>query len=256
MTTQDDLENLDPAAHRTLTATEKIRSDAQFERIVAEPTAVTTPETGRSRSRRRVGVTAAAAAVAALLAGGVAIAPTAAYASWSAEPASVTSTQALQQAVDCTALWDQSVDWPAVEPDDILLSERRGDASLTIMRQGDAVIECSDVGLGGAGWSALTDETGAVPATAAGKISTRSLGSTGNWPLEYSSITGTVGAGVTGVDIVGTDGSIVTASVGDGWFTAWWPGGSGGIVDDGETITVHTDSGSATYDISDTYARN
>jgi hypothetical protein len=255
MTTRDDLADLDPAAHRTLTASEKTRSDAQFERIIAEAAPVTTPKAARSRSRyRRVGVTAAAGA--ALLAGGIAIAPTAAYASWSAEPASVTSAQALQQAAECTKLWDQSVKWPDVKPEDILLSERRGDTSLTIMRQGDTVIECSDIGYGGAGWSALTDETGAVPATAAGRISTRSLGSSGDWPLEYSSITGTVGAGVTGVDIVGADGSVVTASVGNGWFTAWWPGGSGGIVDDGETITVHTDGGSATYDISDTYAQN
>jgi hypothetical protein len=68
-------------------------------------------------------------------------------------------------------------------------------------------------------------------------------------------ITSLAGEGVTGVDIVGADGVIVVrATVERGWFTAWWPGGSGGEVEDQDTVTVHTGETSTSFAMVETYA--
>ena len=140
----------------------------------------------------------------------------------------------------------------AVTTDDILLSERRGDSGLTIMRMGDMVIQCTDIGSGSPGWEALGDGYSAAP----GKVTTLSLGSSGDpGASQYSAITGLAGGGVTGVDIVDSDGVIVVkATVQGGWFTAWWPGGSGGEVEDHDTVTVHTGATSTSYLMVETYA--
>jgi hypothetical protein len=38
-----------------------------------------------------------------------------------------------------------------------------------------------------------------------------------------SSVSGRIGPAVAGVQLVFADGSVVRASIGGGWFTAWWP---------------------------------
>lgn len=242
----DELTTLDPAAGRVLNAAEETRRSAQFERIIKAPPP-------RGRRRKRLALAGAGAGICAVV-GAVVFSPLAATATWTLQPTHPTMEQSLQQATDCSKGWDQDIDWPAVTPDDILLSERRGVSGLTIMRMGDMVIQCTDIGSGSPGWEALGDGYSAAP----GRVTTLSVGSSGNpGPSQYSSITGLAGDGVTGVDIVGADGVIaVKATVQGGWFTAWWPGGSGGFAgkDHPDTVTVHTGDTSTSYLMVETFA--
>ena len=246
----DEITTLDPTAGRVLNTVEETRKATQFDRIVATP-----PPSGRRR--KRLALTGAGAGICALV-GAVVFSPVAATATWTLQPTHPTVEQSVQQANECSENWDPDVNWPAVTPDDILLSETRGDSGLTIMRMGDMVIQCTDIGTGSPDWEALGEGYSAAP----GKVATLSLGSTGDpGPSQYSAITGLAGDGVTGVDIVGPDGVvIVEATVEGGWFTAWWPGGSGGSGGSGgvtkvqDTVTVHTGANSTSYLMSETYA--
>jgi len=235
--THDEITTLDPAGGRVLNSTEVTRRSALLERIVA------TPPTPRRRTRRAA-LAGVGTAVGLLVAGAV-FAPVAATATWTLQPTHPTEEQSLQMGTDCAENWDAGIDWPAVTSDDILLSERRGESGLTIMRMGATVIQCTDIGSGSPGWEALGDGYSAAP----GRIMTMSRGTSGDpGASQYSSITGLAGEGVTGVDVIGFDGVIrVQATVESGWFTAWWPGGSGGDVEDQDTVTVHTEAGSTSF---------
>jgi hypothetical protein len=54
----------------------------------------------------------------------------------------------------------------------------------------------------------------------------------------YTLAVGRVGTGVTGVGLQRVDGSVVTATIGDGHFIAWWPNGEGV-----SALTVTTSAG-------------
>ncbi|MFG1996329.1 hypothetical protein ACGFJ7_40765 [Actinoplanes sp. NPDC048988] len=63
-----------------------------------------------------------------------------------------------------------------------------------------------------------------LPPPAAGRASLRDVDWSGSGRGRYALASGQVGSGVTGVDVVLPDGRSVQATVGNGWWAAWWPG--------------------------------
>lgn len=62
-------------------------------------------------------------------------------------------------------------------------------------------------------------------------------------PGSLTAVSGSIGAGVTGVTFVLSDGTKVRATVGHGWYLAWWPGSSKLTAPDPASIHVTTSTG-------------
>ncbi|GIH14983.1 hypothetical protein [Rugosimonospora africana] len=237
---------LDPARERVPTDMEWARSRAFVERVMA----------GEVSSRpahrpvgRWLGVGAAAVAAGVVAAAVVpALLPGAAdkaVASWTAAPSSLTGEQVLPQAQAC-ARNDVGGSASAVRPADVLLAEKRGDATLLIMRKsGGNTLECLSVGDDQFASMGLTGDR-PLPAPPAGTVSLETMSSTGSGDSMWSNIVGLVGPGVTGVDVRLDDGRVFQTSVKAGWWAAWWPGPEGGEVDH-LTVLVHTSAGTTSY---------
>ncbi len=230
--THSALRSLD-AARGTLTPGEQERAGATLERII-----VTLPSTGPAhpadpapvrRSRRRLVLVPAAAL--ALIVGSVVAQGgsdrNAAYASWTATPATVTDEDLDVATSACGDILhrDDTIDGDRAR---LVLAERRGDHVALLYRtenpdmsaaclvrnpQGTTDVDSVDFGIGGSTGPALK-----APAT----------GFTQGAVFEYdygaSAITdGAVGEAVTGVTIHAGDFT-VQATVANGRYAAWWPG--------------------------------
>ena len=90
---------------------------------------------------------------------------------------------------------------------------------------GFAVGSVSAGGTGSAGGSSFSMSGQAAdtrtPAAGSVQVSTEHLVTSGGQP--YSAADGRIGAGVSGVTLVLSDGSHVEATVANGWFAGWWP---------------------------------
>lgn len=226
----DTLRSLDAAA-TTLTADQQDRARATLERIVTTAPTTRTPRpaapTLARRSRRRLVLIPTAALT--LIVGSVMIqgksGGDAAYASWTATPAAVTSDDLAAAAAACRGrlLGDNTIDGNRAR---LALAERRGDHVVLLYRTEDPDISAAclvrnpkgsgdvddiDIGIGGSSGPALR-----APARGftQGAIS----------QFDGVSVTdGVVGDAVTGVTIhAGT--LTVTASLQNGRYVAWWPG--------------------------------
>lgn len=218
-----DLERLsliDPSRDRVLTDAEQRRANAALERIVAQAT----PSTQPSTSRRLKLVGGFGGATVALVAGGLLFSG-AASAAWKPVPDIASPSQAAEQATDCAASWPDHRPAGQVPASDILLAERRGDGHLTLLKKGDTVVSCFDIGVGGAGWGVIYDPIVSTKTAPAGdSVRVFSVETSGDGAAGYTDIIGRVGQDVTGVEVIAPDGTVVTASVSDGWFAAWFPG--------------------------------
>jgi hypothetical protein len=226
--TEAALRSLD-ASVAALTAAEQQRAEETLERIVA-----TAPSTGAAgpaparRSRRRLVLVAAAAIM--LIAGWAVVQGNrggdAAYASWTATPAPVASSELDAAGSACRdKLHGFAIDADRAK---LVLAERRGDylallyrtdnpdmsgACLVHNRQGSTDFGDVDMGVGVGGSSG--------PAL---KAPARSYTQGGVFVSHGASITdGAVGDAVTGVTIH-AGAFRVRASVKSGRYVAWWPG--------------------------------
>ncbi len=237
---------LDPARDREPTAMEWTRSQAFIERVMtAEATA------RPAHQARRRWMLAGAAAVAAGVLGAVAVPALVpgvseeAVASWTAAPTSRSGEQVLPQARKCAA--NEVGGGPTTaSPDDVLLAEQRGKATLLIMRKGGSVVECLSVGDDQFATMGLTDATTKPPAPAHDGVTLETMSSFGEGRSMWSNIIGFVGPDVTAVEIRTNGGRVFQASVKAGWWAAWWPGAEGGEVDT-LTVTVHTAAGTTAH---------
>lgn len=239
MELNDRLAVLDPARDREPSAEEWISSRAMIERIMTD---TPEPTPARSLRRRRFALVGAVAAVAAVGAVAVpALLPSTAdkaFASWTAAPDELSGGQVLPLAKKCA-------DGSATTAADVLLAERRGVATLLILRQGGGTAECLSLDSSRAGaWMTLTDAS--TPPPAAGTAVIQTMSSVGSGDSQYSNVVGTVSPEVTGVDVILDNGKKIETSVRSGWWAAWWPGPEGGEVDTLKVV-VHTASGSAAY---------
>ncbi|GLW30050.1 hypothetical protein [Actinoplanes regularis] len=244
----NDLQNLavlDPARDREPTAMEWTRSQAFVERVMAAEV------TARPAHQvRRRWMLAGAAAVAAGVVGAVAVpalfpgAAQEAVASWTAAPTSRTGEQVLPQARQCAGNGVGGT--TTATPDDVVLAEQRGKATLLVMRKGGSVIECLSTGADQFAAMGLTDATTKPPAPAHDGVTLETMSSFGEGRSMWSNIIGFAGPGVTAVEIRTDGGRVFQASVKAGWWAAWWPGAEGGEVDT-LTVTVHTAAGTTSH---------
>ena len=67
----------------------------------------------------------------------------------------------------------------------------------------------------------------------------------------YTFAVGRIGRGVTAVGLQRVDGTVVTATTGNGRFIAWWPQGEGV-----KALSVTTDTGTQNYPVDSSFARS
>ena len=235
----EQLPALDPFRDWEPPAERRARSAAFVERLVTTETR----RPARARPRLLVGAVALAAAVAA----GVVLVPRhndSAYASWTATPDELAGIHVLPQARQCAQGWGEQWRTPPAASD-VVLAEQRGIATLLLVVKDETeMVDCIvlDPARGAAGAELLGDS--GSPAPAGDRATVLSMGATGDQEW-YSQVVGRAGPAVTRVDIERPDGTLVHASLRDGWWAAWWPGREGGDAD-GVRIVVHTATGSRT----------
>jgi hypothetical protein len=242
------LSTLDPARGREPTAAEWARSRAFVERVMAGEAG--RRPAGRPRAGRWLLAGTAAVATGAVAAVLVpALLPGAAekaVASWTAVPSSRTGEQVLPQARACAGNGVGGSS-SAVHPQDVLLAEQRGVATLLIMRKaGGEVVECLSVGDDAVASMGLTGAA-PPPVPPAGTVNLETMSSLGDGDDLWSNIVGLAGPGVTAVELRLDDGRLVQASVRNGWWAAWWPGPEGGDGVDRFTVVVHSGGGTTSH---------
>lgn len=226
------LSTLDPA-DRSLDEGQRARAGSLLERVVATPV---TAAPVRSRTRRRVGWAAAAAA--ALGVGSVLVPGLGgsgmAYATWSATPEKVAQRDLDAAARACRDRLDPSAPGeigphfdPATIP--LVLSERRGDVVAVVFQQEspeDITATCLVTVKPGSGSVDAVDgpsvggSSAAAWHPAAGRFAEGSIAGYGG---QAWMVSGTTGTGVKSVTI--HLGSVaVTATVDNGRYVAWGPG--------------------------------
>ncbi len=231
------LRSLDAAA-ASLTAEEQERAKATLERIVAtapttgalQPTAPAPARRAFRRLWRRLGLfpAAASAAALALIVGSVVVQgigdDSAAYASWSATPTSVTGDELDAVASVC----QDQVDSYFVDPNKakLVLAERRGEHVALLYRTEDPDISASCLARNPHGSTHVEDVKTGAGGSSGPALKAPPRGFTQGAISEYHgfSITdGAVGEEVTGVTIH-AGALTVKASVQNGRYAAWWPG--------------------------------
>jgi hypothetical protein len=129
-----------------------------------------------------------------------------------------------------------------------VLVDTRGDLTLGLYSNGTATVAC----LAGPSfvWLNSVDAGGEAPVTdntaSLDKVTIR--GATGD---VYTIAVGRTGSAVTGVGLQRLDGSVVTATVSNGRFIAWWPESEGV-----RGISVTTDTGTQHYPVNQDFARS
>ncbi|GIJ48436.1 hypothetical protein Val02_53220 [Virgisporangium aliadipatigenens] len=235
------LSALDPARDRQPTAHELARAAANLDRIIAGPARVPRRVTGRWLA---VGAAAVATGVAAAVIVPALLPNTAdrATAGWTSAPSARTGDQVLPQARAC-GRQDVGGSTSTVRPEDVLLAEQRGIATLLILRKNGMIVECLSAD-GAAMASMSLREEGTIPPVPAGQVTLETMSSWGPGRGDdlWSNIVGLVAADVTAVELRLDSGRVIQASVRGGWWGAWWPGPEGGEIDH-FVVIVHTAAG-------------
>ncbi|MBC3760582.1 hypothetical protein ACUN7V_15315 [Quadrisphaera oryzae] len=238
--TELDLTRLDPTLGRTPDPTSPA-AEALLARVLATPRTPADPESRTTTSgqrsvrlRRRWVLVGAAAAV---TAAGLVAAQVAsdegtpqAFATWTAEPTPLTAEQAATAEADCLALMTDPDGKPLGGPRTAGLADLRGGylSALAVTEEGVATCLSADPSLHD---PVLGEETGMGAWAPADSVpEPRRDGTTVVWggglrtaEGSYTQAFGRAGADVTSVVLTDADGRRVAATLGDGWFTAWWP---------------------------------
>lgn len=182
-----------------------------------------------------------------------------ALAAWATHPTSASPAQISAAEGVCSASFDQpgsnqptSVQkWPPPQAEGQwapVLIDTRSDLTLALYSDGTQTMAC----LAGPSFVSINsiDTTGG-PAVADGtaildKVSTRDASGD---PFTFA--VGRIGSGVTAVGLQRVDGTVVTATTGNGRFIAWWPQGEGV-----KALTVSTEAGNQTYPVDSSFARS
>jgi hypothetical protein len=104
-----------------------------------------------------------------------------------------------------------------------VLTDTRGPYTASIYADGSTCLD-------GNGIEISSDGGGGTTSVAAGKIQLNGAGESDSDGHALTMVDGPVGAGVTGVTITRSDGSSVEATVKNGWYLAWWPGGERAVL--------------------------
>jgi len=170
-------------------------------------------------------------------------------AAWTAQPTAADHSQVSAAENGCSATFDQSGSTQSDSagksgpplpggPWQPALVDTRGDLTLALYSNGSDWMACledpSFVVLSPLG------TTGQTP-VAEGSAVLDMMSNRGASGEPFTVAVGRSGSAVTGVGLQRTDGSLVTGTVGDGHFIAWWPGGDGV-----EALSVTTNAGTQT----------
>ncbi|MBV8162074.1 MAG: hypothetical protein JO265_14220 [Acidimicrobiia bacterium] len=180
-------------------------------------------------------------------------------AAWTAQPTAAHQSQVSTAEHGCSAVFDQSSSAqsdPAGKSGPPLpggpwrpaLVDTRGDLTLALYSNGSDWMAC----LGSPSFVSLSPlgTAGQTPA-AEGSAVLDMMSNRGASGDPFTLAVGRSGSAVTGVGLQRTDGSVVTGTVGDGHFIAWWPG------DDGvEALSVTTDTGARTDPVDPRFDRS
>ena len=172
-----------------------------------------------------------------------------AFAGWSAEPSAPAPGQLQSAQSVCQGRLDQAVSNqpankqpPARQPSNrslpsgpftAVLSDVRGPFTTSIFSDGSSG---SALCLAAPGATSLRWVVGGAPVPGAGAIAVDQVSFLARDGQTYTLAEGRTGSAVTGAILQLADGSTVTATVGDGYFLAWWPGAEG--IDSATLTTV------------------
>jgi hypothetical protein len=175
------------------------------------------PRAPRLGSRRAVGalgalgLSGAAAVAGAVILLGSNAAP--AFAGWTRTPTAPVPGQLAAAQDHCTTNSGTPV-----------LTDTRGPYTASVYADGSTCLDGNGIEISSDGGG------GATPGVAAGKIALNGAGESDSNGHALTMVDGPVGAGVTAVTITRSDGSSVQATVKNGWYLAWWPGGERAVI--------------------------
>jgi hypothetical protein len=186
-------------------------------------------------------VTAAAAAVAAVLFVDLGPSTTQAFAGWTAKPTAATGAQTDGAVASCrqrlaaipnsaaagnvAQQTGRPMDLPPVSSLTPVLSDTRGPFTFLVFARRNANATC----ISGPGFTSVSEANSAgAPATVpAGGVAVTWAAHTARAGQAYSFLEGHTGADVSAVTLTLSNGQEVQASAQNGWFVAWWPGDAG-----------------------------
>lgn len=254
----DALGGLDPAAGL------EVDSDAlraRIDRRIATDEAVDIESVVPAhRSRRAMRLALAATGAAAVVVAGVvglnSLGNSTAYADWSAVPIELDPQVMVAHCPSQLPPWN--VTDPDADPIDLtpVLAEQRGTYTLAVMLGVDELTGHDPLGLclvsqrSDGIFAPLSttyldaDEALAQADPIAVQQILRGWGAEGGAGT-FSAVVGTYAPGVSSIEILDGDGSPVVASLGDGWWIAWYPGNDA----PGEQLTVTVDGATSTLDL-------
>lgn len=174
------------------------------------------PRTHRLRAPVVIGATATAAALAGTLAVVISLGAGAsnAFAGWSPTPTPPAPGQLAGAQTSCEQAQSPIAGLP------LQLSDTRGPFTFSIYADSTTSATC----IKGPSFTAVSGSISSSPITApAGHILLSSSHASENSGAAYTVAEGRTGTGVSGVTLRLEDGTTVQATVGNGWFVAWWP---------------------------------
>jgi hypothetical protein len=182
--------------------------------------------------------------------------PAPAFAGWSAVPSARATSQVSTANTTCEAQLSQRGPTNlGFDPSSAVseLTDVRGPFTVTVFADSaQNVALCMTTSGDNAAWQWIARSKAPVGASA---IAVDRISSASQDGQTYTLIVGRAGSGVTGVSLVLTNGSDVTATTGNGLFVAWWPGTQGiasaavtttNGVSSSQTLVTQPSSGSQT----------
>ncbi len=152
-----------------------------------------------------LGASGAAAVAGAVVLLGSSAAP--AFAGWSARPTAPRPGQIAAAQQQCS----KSDGTP-------VLTDTRGPYTASIYADGSTCVEGNGITI------SSQRDGGSQSSVPAGKIQLNGAGESDSDGNSLTMVDGPIGSGVTSVAITRSDGSLIQATVQNGWYLAWWPG--------------------------------
>ncbi|MFZ0377500.1 MAG: hypothetical protein WCD11_14290 [Solirubrobacteraceae bacterium] len=178
------------------------------------------PRGSRFRPPVAIGATAIAAAAsgAAVLVISLGAGASNAFAGWTPKPTPPAPGQVQAAEASCESGQSPIAGLP------LMLADTRGPFTFSVYGDNETSSTC----IKGPSFTAVATSESSMPVSVpAGQILLSSAHPPSHASQPYSFADGRTGDGVSGVTLVLSDGRAVQATVGNGWFVAWWPGGQG-----------------------------
>jgi hypothetical protein len=176
------------------------------------------PGGSRFRPRVAIGATAIAAAASGAAVLVISLGAGNAFAGWTPKPSPPAPGQVQAAQASCESGHSPTAGLP------LMLADTRGPFTFSIYGDNETSSTC----IKGPSFTAVATSESSMPVSVpAGQILLSSAHPPSHANQPYSFADGRTGDGVSGVTLLLSDGTTVQATVGNGWFLAWWPGDQG-----------------------------